>query len=239
MAILVKTVAVNTTKDCGHGMRRWVVAEALLSDILSGAYRAGQRLVIKELSDRFNVSSTPIREALVQLEGVGIIEFAPNRGAIVRAVTVQDVREISSVRRVLECEATASAAGRINLTQLHDLAAKFSKMINAKRHGLSFVENARKFDSQLHDLIARSCDNRFLANEIERLKLLFRALRDASWETELAEDETYRFAEEAQEHLEIVEALITGDSDKASAAMSRHIAAGVKYWGRGFPIKQQ
>ncbi len=65
---------------CDHGQRRKMVAELLLSEIFQGKLRAGQHLVIKDLSQRFQVSSTPIREALVQLEGTGIIDFAPNCG---------------------------------------------------------------------------------------------------------------------------------------------------------------
>jgi DNA-binding GntR family transcriptional regulator len=97
------------------------------------------------------------------------------------------------------------------------------------------VDTARRLDSRLHDLIAESCGNRFLAQEIGRLKLLFRAFRDASWEKRAADQDFYRFTEEADEHLLIVEALIAGDAKQASQAMARHIRAGVKYWSRGLP----
>ena len=212
-----------------------MVAELLLADIFHGTLQAGQHLVIKELSERFQVSSTPIREALVQLEGVGIIDFVPNSGAVVRQVSTADVKEVCQVRRALECEATRSACGRIDLSELHDLAAAFRRMKAAKRRHATFVDRARQLDSRLHDLIAASCGNRFLAKEIGRLKLLFRAFRDASWERRLAANDCYRFTEEADEHLAIVEALIGGDVKQASAAMARHIRAGVKYWSRGLP----
>ncbi len=212
-----------------------MVAELLLGEVFKGTLRAGQRLVIKDLSERFQVSSTPIREALVQLEGIGIIDFVPNSGAVVRQVTTADVREVCQVRRALECEATRSACGRIDLAELHKLADAFRRMKSAKRRNGTFVDKARQLDSRLHDLIAESCGNRFLAKEIGRLKLLFRAFRDASWESRLANNDYYRFTEEADEHLAIVEALIDGDVKQASRAMSRHIRAGVKYWSRGLP----
>lgn len=221
--------------NCDHGMRRRLVAELLLAEILQGTMRAGQRLVIAELCGRFEVSSTPVREALVQLEGIGVIDFVPNSGAVVRRVTAADVKEVCQVRRALECEATRSACGRIELLQLHKLADAFRRMKTARRRNAAFVDKARGFDSRLHDLIADSCGNRFLAKEIGRLKLLFRAFRDASWERRVADNEFYRFTEEADEHLAIVEALIDGDAKQASRAMSRHIRAGVKYWSRGLP----
>jgi DNA-binding GntR family transcriptional regulator len=159
-----------------------MVVQMLLAETLQGKLRAGQRLVIKDLSQRFQVSSTPIREALVQLEGIGIIDFVPNAGAVVRRVTKADVKEVCQVRKALECEATRRACGRIELEELHDLASVFRQMKKTGRRGAAFVDKARQFDSRLHDLIARSCGNRFLAKEIERLKLLFRAFRDSAWE---------------------------------------------------------
>ncbi|MDP6448363.1 MAG: GntR family transcriptional regulator, partial [Pirellulaceae bacterium] len=70
-----------------------------------GRLSAGQHLVISDLSKRLGVSSTPVREALVALEGIGIVDSIPNRGAVVRQVTRADVREVCQVRRSLECEA--------------------------------------------------------------------------------------------------------------------------------------
>ena len=212
-----------------------MVAELLLSEILQGTRQAGERLVIKDLSECFQVSSTPIREALVQLEGIGIIDFVPNSGAVVRRVTEADVKEVCQVRRALECEATRNACGRIELSELHGLADAFRQMKTARRRGAAFVDKARQFDSRLHDLIAESCGNRFLAKEIGRLKLLFRAFRDAAWQQRVANNDYYRFAEEADEHLAVVEGLIAGSAKQASRAMARHIRAGVKYWSRGLP----
>lgn len=232
----VKSVVAKRNGEAwDHGQRRRVVAELLLGEILQGKLKAGQHLVIKELSARFEVSSTPIREALVQLEGIGIIDFAPNCGAVVRKITTTDVKEICQVRKALECEAARSACGRIELLQLHELAEAFRKVQTARRRNGNFLENARQLDSRLHDLIAESCGNRFLAKEIGRLKLLFRAFRDVSWERRLADSDHYRFAEEATEHLAIVEALIAGDARLAARAMARHIKAGVNYWSRGLP----
>ena len=236
---MATTIENRTSEDClpacHHGMRRQMVVELLLSGILQSNLRAGERLVIKDLSARFQVSSTPIREALVQLEGIGLIDFVPNSGAVVRHVTRGDVREICQVRRVLECEATRSACGCIELSELHDLAKSFQQMKNTRRRGASYVDKARQLDSRLHDLISESCGNRLLAKEIGRLKLLHRTFRDVSWENRIAENDFFRFAEEADEHLDIVNALIARDRRIASRAMAKHIRAGLKYWGRNLP----
>jgi DNA-binding GntR family transcriptional regulator len=219
-----------------NGQRRQAIVQALLADVFQGRLRAGEHLVTQELAERFGVSHTPIREALIALAGIGIIDLLPNRGARVRRVTPHEVREICQVRRALECEATRSACGRINLAELHALAEGLRRMIaRGPRSGTRYIEEARTIDSRLHDLIAESCGNGYLAQEIARLKALFRAFRDVSWQHDEARNDFHRLAEEGHEHLAIVEALLAGDSKAASKAMARHIRSGERYWSRALP----
>jgi DNA-binding GntR family transcriptional regulator len=178
--------AANGVSRFDHGLRRQVVVEKLLGDVFQGRLRAGEHLVMQELSDRLGVSPTPIREALIALAGIGIVELLPNRGAVVRRFTSNDIRELCQVRRALECEATRLACGRLDLAELDALATDFRRMQSARRLNVRFIEKARRLDSRLHDLIAEACGNRFLAQELSRLKLLFRAIRDVAWEREKA-----------------------------------------------------
>ena len=223
--------------QCDHGQRRQAIVQSLLTEIFQGGLRAGQRLVTEELAGRLGVSHTPIREALIELAGIGIVDLVPNRGALVRQVTTKDVREVCQVRRVLECAATRNAAGRIGLAVLHELARGIrGLMIAPTTQVAAFILQARTLDSQLHDLIAESCGNAFLAKEISRLKILFRAFRDVAWQRDEARNDHHRVAEEAHEHLAIVEALLANDAKAASKAMARHIRSGERYWSRSVPI---
>lgn len=222
--------------SCDHGQRRGTIVQSLLSDVFQGRLQAGQHLVTQDLAERFGVSHTPIREALISLAAIGVIDLQPNRGAIVRRVTAKDVREVCQVRKALECEAARSACGRIESDELQSLAAEFKRLATtAPRGGGRIVAKAREVDSQLHDLVASSCGNAFLANEINRLKILFRVFRDMAWEHDGANNDFHRIAEESLEHLAIVEALLAGDRREAAAAMSRHIRSGLKYWSRALP----
>jgi len=221
---------------CHRGLRRQTIVQSLLADVFQGRLRAGAHLVTQELAGRFGVSHTPIREALITLAGIGIIDLLPNRGAIVRRVSPHEVREVCQVRRALECEATRSACGRIDLAELHALADELRRMIAVKaRPATRFIEEARVVDSRLHDLIADSCGNAFLAKEIARLKTLFRAFRDVAWEHDGAQNDFHRLAEEAHEHLAIVEGLLAGDGRAACKAMAQHIRSGARYWSRALP----
>src|SRR5437660_11889124 len=115
---------INQTPKTDHGKLRQKIVESLLSDVFRGELNAGRHLVTQELADRFNVSHTPIREALIALAGVGIIDLVPNRGAVVRQITAREVREVMQVRRALECEAVRLACGRIDLGILSELGVR-------------------------------------------------------------------------------------------------------------------
>ena len=75
-----------------------MLVESLLKEIVNGQIRSGEHLVTQALARRFGVSHTPVREALVMLAGMGLLDVTPNRGAIVRKVTARGVREICQVR---------------------------------------------------------------------------------------------------------------------------------------------
>jgi DNA-binding GntR family transcriptional regulator len=226
--------------DRVRGRRREAIVQSLLADVVHGRLRPGEHLVTQALAERFSVSHTPIREALITLAGMGIIDLSPNRGATVRRVTAQDVREVCQVRQALECTATRRACGRIELRQLHGLAAELKELITAgAQNPQQFIAQARAVDSRLHDLIAESCGNIFLAKELGRLKLLFRAFRDVAWEHDEACNDYHRLTEEAREHLTIVESLLAGEARQASRAMARHIRSGARYWTRALPDRKQ
>jgi DNA-binding GntR family transcriptional regulator len=232
----VSATAGPETLKCDHGQRRQAIVQSLIGDVFQGRLCAGAHLVTQELAQRFGVSHTPVREALVTLAGIGLIDLLPNRGAVVRRVTATDVVEVCHVRRVLECEATRSACGRTDPARLDELAGELRRMIAVE--GLTpseFIAWARAVDSRLHDLIADSCGNAFLSKEIGRLKMLFRAFRDVAWAHDEARNDYHRLTEEAHEHLAIVEGLLAGDARAATRAMSRHIRSGVRYWTRAMP----
>lgn len=212
------------------GARRQEIVELLLADILDGHFHAGERLTTEGLARRYQVSHTPIREALSTLAGIGLVDLRPNKGACVRRLATRDIVDLIGVRRVLECEAARRACGRADPELLDSLASELRELTALKgTRSRQFVNRARALDNQLHDLIADACGNLLLVAELDRLKLLFRAVRDAAWQlagTPLRK----RLLEEAGEHLAIVEAIRKNDSKGARKAMSLHIRAALTYW---------
>ena len=84
--------------------------EQIRQAIVEGRYRAGQRLVEKNLGEEFQVSRTPVREALRALESEGLVVSLPNKGAVVRSLSAQDVYDIYDLRVRLELLAAERAA---------------------------------------------------------------------------------------------------------------------------------
>jgi GntR family transcriptional regulator, rspAB operon transcriptional repressor len=214
-----------------HGQRRMTLVQQVLGEVLNGHWKPGQHLVGQELADRYGVSQTPIREALITLAGIGVVDLLPNRGAVVRTVSVQEVREVCQVRRVLECEAARGAASRIDADAVRGLIGELHALATLEL-GPAAMIIARDIDDRLHDLVSQSCGNTLLAREIGRLKLLFRAYRDSAWERVSAVDDYSRLPKETTEHLLILEALAAHDAATAVKAMSRHIRKGESYWVR-------
>lgn len=75
---------------------------AIRSDIIFGVLRPGERLRTKELSDRYGVSATPLREALMRLAEQGLVSLDPHMGARIPPISIDDVRDIYSTRLIIE-----------------------------------------------------------------------------------------------------------------------------------------
>src|ERR1700712_4920 len=94
------------------------VSEELREAILSGEFGPGERLRTAMLATRFGSSRTPVREALVQLEGEGLVDIEPRRGALVRSFASTDLIDLYEIRALLEPAAAARAALRASANQL-------------------------------------------------------------------------------------------------------------------------
>jgi DNA-binding GntR family transcriptional regulator len=211
-------------KESGEGIARGLLRRQVTARILAGVFGRrllpGSRLIVQQLSERYRVSPTPVRESLLELEGLGIVQLLPNRGAVVLPFGPQQVREIGQVRRVLEVEATRSACGCIADEELaaleHDLERVRSIAETAER-----ARAGREVDSRLHGRIAAACGSARLATEIGRYITLFRVLRDVSHER----DDATSSSGMPEQHLEIVRALRRRDAEEAGRAMDRHLRA--------------
>jgi DNA-binding GntR family transcriptional regulator len=206
----------KSLENLSHGALRHQVVQRLLNAIFLGDLPSGTRLIVMKLAAHFGLSSTPVREALVELEAVGIIHFEHNRGAVVKPFGPDQLREIYQMRRILEAEAARAACGNIDKSTLKNMRREMQQLLEA-RHDRHWAEQEMDTDRQLHSLIASSCGSERLAQEIHRYDTLVQTLRDVIGRERRAQESALA------EHIAIIGDLLSDDSEAASAAMARHI----------------
>ncbi|MEW4564802.1 GntR family transcriptional regulator [Bremerella sp. JC770] len=197
------------------------IGQRLAVSIFARQFKAGERLIVLPLAKQFGVSRTPVREALMELETLGMVDVLPHRGAQVRPFGVKQARELFQVRKMLEREAISGACGAIpeeTLLKLRDDLKEVIASAPSTRSG----DRTRELDHELHSTIASYCQNQRLQDEIARYWSIFRALADAYYIL-LEASERYVRLEENHEHLAIVEALISGDMLASQQAMDHHL----------------
>jgi DNA-binding GntR family transcriptional regulator len=193
------------------------VYDRLLHAILEGELVGGDDLSEVTLAEQYQVSRTPVREALARLVTDGLVSNGPNRKATVLTFSRQQVIEIYQVRQCLEAGAAELAAGqfdRSELTRLQLAAANVQPGSDP-----SWQERALAFDLDLHRTIARQCGNRRLETEIRRCTNFMPILQ------RLAGRRDDRLQLAYDEHLRILDALAEEDSQRASREMRDHVAS--------------
>ncbi|MCX7425908.1 MAG: GntR family transcriptional regulator [Planctomycetia bacterium] len=195
---------------------RHEVVRRLLAAIFRGELTEGTRLVAQKLAARFGISATPIREALLELAAVGVVEFSHNRGAVVKAFGPRQLREIYHLRRILETEATRCACGRMDPAALENLRRETAGLLqNPEQEGWS--ETVMAVDGTLHEKIADGCGNPRLRDEIRRYNTLVQTAREVVGNQHKVQTQAML------EHLPIVDALLAGQAELAGQHMARHV----------------
>ncbi|HUP17558.1 MAG TPA: GntR family transcriptional regulator [Acidimicrobiia bacterium] len=98
------------------------VADRLRELLFSGQIKPGERIRIRQIQERFGVSHIPVREALRTLEGEGLVESKPQRGAVAAPVSLQLLDEVYDARRLLEPQIIARSLKSISADQLESAA---------------------------------------------------------------------------------------------------------------------
>ena len=133
------------------------VRARIRQDILCGVFAPGVRIKIAELSNRYGVSQMPIREALQQLQGEGLITIVPNKGARVRSVDERFIRNIYDIRAAIEVLLARQSAEAMTDSQIFALHAAQARHEEAVQRGdIGKVLEANK---NFHELIYRMADN--------------------------------------------------------------------------------
>jgi DNA-binding GntR family transcriptional regulator len=182
----------------------------------------------EQLSERFDVSRTPIREALRRLAATGLVSFIPNRGVRVRAIPRAELRQAFMIRAELESLVTGLAAPRMTARRLKELGAAQKRFAELTEQLLdrsrSESERTRltadwvRANYRFHDVIYDAADLPL----VERIAKSARRTFLSRWSPGGPEiDDLYR--QNVIQHRAILDALAAGSSDGARALAHEHV----------------
>lgn len=198
------------------------VYNKLKKDILDGKFPPGSSMVERKLCDIYNVSRSPIRNALQRLVRDGLVAFIPGKGMIVPEITIEDIFEIYDMMELFQIYAIRRSAGKMNKVSLNTLE---NILLNIRTSlDQENIPGAIQWDVKFHEfLVTLSGSARLkqfhdqIHNQIERF--LSYTLED----TQLAE-RSYL------EHRNIYNCLAEGDLDGAEDAISQHYSNTKQYY---------
>jgi DNA-binding GntR family transcriptional regulator len=196
------------------------VIELLRSAIISFEYEPGQRLVERELCERFEVSRTVIREVLRHLEAEGLIDLVPNRGPIVSLTSAADAAALYEVREALEALAAACCAERATPAQKSQLRRSLSAVATAYRRGVLLDELAAK--DEFYRVLCEGAQNPVIGSMLRTVQARVQMLRGLSLKTRGRPEESLAELER------VVAAIERGDRQAASRLAAEHVRSAAK-----------
>jgi DNA-binding GntR family transcriptional regulator len=189
--------------------------KAIREAIINYDLRPNARLSEAGLAEQLDMSRTPIREALKQLEEEGLVRIVPRHGAFVTDISTEDIVQIYQVREALECFAIQFISEQTDTSELDELISAFEQAEQWIEKGE--IDKINEADVHLHRYIVRLPRNPLLVKLVDQLLNQVVRLRMMTPRIE------GRLHEQAQEHLRIVYALKRGDVDEAVRAHQAHL----------------
>jgi DNA-binding GntR family transcriptional regulator len=188
------------------------IREALLTRILEGSLRPGDRIIELQLAREFRTSQGPVREALRELEALRVVETAPFRGTRVRPVTPEEIAQAAEVRGLLE-ELAARQLPRCEPGWLKRLARELDLLEAAARR--KDLRSYARHNYNFHRMIVEAAGNRPLLQAWEVLAIEVNTLLTLSRRQGTVQ-------RVLREHRPILRALERGDRARAARLLRRH-----------------
>ena len=192
---------------------RDTVYAALRSRLLEGSYSVDDSLIPQALSEEFQVSRTPVREALGLLEQDGLL-VSTSRGFVIRQRSDEEMLEIFEVRGILESSAAHVAATRRSPIDV----ARLQEVADRARQEQDPVAKRRLFNL-FHDCIRDAAHNATISTLVNTLSAQIKLA--APWSTDESDEGLRRSLEE---HDAVLEAIVAGDAELARTRMLEHLA---------------
>ena len=194
---------------------REIAYEVLKKAIITGEIPAGERIVETDYADRLHISRTPLREALRKLERDGLVEYVMRRGVVVRAFTIEDVRQIYTIRNALEMLTLPSIIENATPEDIQALREKLAEMDRLQEkddvEGLSPL--AREFHWALTSISGQKRILRVIEGQDEYIRRF----------SAMAIRQENRRSAAHQEHHRLVDYVEAKDLDRFTELTRKHI----------------
>jgi len=204
-----------STPRISHSER---IRETLEAEILSGQLDAGSRIDEAALMERFQVSRTPAREAILQLISAGLVATVPRQGAVVATLSLPEYIAMLEILMELEGLAARLSARRMplvqrrELEQAHEACRRAAQKDDAEAYGAA--------NRRFHEIIYDGSLNDVLARQLRSMRLRMRHPQRSLF------DRPNRIRHSLAEHQTIVAAILAGDEEASYRAMTGHISSG-------------
>lgn len=189
--------------------------EKIKRKVITHKYEPGSYISEATICKELDLGRTPVHEALKQLGHEGLIEILPRKGAIVRPLGINEIKDIIEVRTVNESLCAALAAERAtenNIEEMRAILEPAKSLIEQGNH-----EALMDLDLRFHQAIAETAGNQVLAEILVRLHE--RALR--FWFVALRDVQQLRNVQ--HEHIEIFNSIASRDPEASKKAIRNHI----------------
>jgi DNA-binding GntR family transcriptional regulator len=191
---------------------RQLAYEYLLDAMTSFAMLPGEAIVEQDVSSRLNISRTPVREAMKQLESDGFVYHIRQKGTFFSGITNNDIEEIFELRVILEVAAIDHSVKNLNDEVLFNIRQEITNLDTDLDK-----ENYFGLDRDFHQKIIDSMHNSRVSKVFSQLSKQIGYLR------RLSSNMVDRLSRSKQEHLNIINALIAHDSELARQYMILHL----------------
>ena len=201
--------------------------ERIRQDIILGALQPASKLKLEKLSKSYGVSVNTLREALSRLAADGLVVAEGQKGFAVLPVSMEDLREITEMRQLLECHALRQSIANADLDWEARLVGAYHKLSKVEAlveaEPEVYGEAWERYNLEFHEALIANCQSRWL-------KLFHRAMYDHSQRYRMLSLQTKPFprSQSAREHRQLLDAAIARDADTAERVLASHILKGAE-----------
>lgn len=192
------------------------VYSVIKENILNENFKPGQKIQELQIAHELNVSRSPVRSAINELIGEGLLESIPNKSVFVRRLSEKDIIDAYEYRIVIEQYAITKTIELLN-------DAVYKKLVEFKEAFLSFtsyeeIQEYIKVDTSFHDYLVKTAGNSIIIDSLNKVAMLITPFRVFSLSSQS------RFLESIKEHTGIIDGILARDKNEAIRYSITHLS---------------